>query len=322
MSESSPATPPSEDRQKESVTWERKTLERLAFSTLKEQRRARRWGVFFKFLFAAYLFIFLLLYFPGQIEMPGMAERHTALVEVDGIISADTFASAENITKGLQAAFENEHTAGIILRINSPGGSPVQAGYINDEIRRLRQEHPKIPVYAVITDVCASGGYYIAVAADQIYADKASIVGSIGVVLNSFGFVDAMEKLGIERRLFTAGDHKFFLDPFSPVKEFEKQHIQDMLETIHKQFIEVVKEGRGDRLKGNPSLFSGLVWTGEEALDLGLVDSLGSSNYVAREIIKAETIVDYTPQAPFLERFAGRLGTALVNMLSEIALKL
>lgn len=322
MPESSPATPPSEDKQKESVAWERKTLERLAFSAMKEQRRTRRWGIFFKFLFTAYLFILLLLYFPGQIEVPGMAARHTALVEVTGIISADTFASAENITKGLQAAFENEHTAGVILRINSPGGSPVQAGYINDEIRRLRQEHPKVPVYAVITDVCASGGYYIAVAADQIYADKASIVGSIGVVLNSFGFVDAMEKLGIERRLFTAGDHKFFLDPFSPVEEFEKQHIQDMLETIHKQFIEVVKEGRGDRLKASPTLFSGLIWTGEEALGLGLVDGLGSSDYVAREIIKAETIVDYTPQPPLLERFTGRLGTALTNMLSEIALKL
>jgi protease-4 len=307
-----------EKKQEGQPTWERDILQRLAFSALREQRRARRWGIFFKILFAAYLLIFLLLYFPGGISTPGIATPHTALVKVDGIISTNSFASAENIKKGLQAAFENEHIAGVILRINSPGGSPVQAGYINDEIHRLRQEHPNIPIYAVITDICASGGYYIAVAADQIYADKASIVGSIGVLLNGFGFVDAMEKLGIERRLFTAGDYKGFLDPFSPMREAETQHIQKMLNNIHEQFIQIVRDGRGDRLKDDPSLFSGLVWTGEQALTLGLVDGLGSSSYVAREILGAEEIVDYTPQPGFLDRFAGQLGATLSDVLSNL----
>jgi protease-4 len=307
------------DPEKKQLTWEREILQRLAFSAIKEQRRARRWSIFFKILFAAYLLFFLLLYFPDGINAPGISTSHTALIEVDGSISANSSASAENIKKGLQAAFENEHIAGIILRINSPGGSPVQAGYINDEIRRLRQEHSNIPIYAVITDICASGGYYIAVAADKIYADKASLVGSIGVLINSFGFVGAMEKLGIERRLFTAGDYKGLLDPFSPIKEPEAQHIQKMLDNIHEQFIRTVKEGRGDRLKDNPSLFSGLLWTGEQALTLGLIDGLGSSDYVAREILGAEEIVDYTPKPRFLERFAGQFGATLSNVLSDLA---
>ncbi|QBQ53403.1 signal peptide peptidase SppA [Nitrosococcus wardiae] len=316
MSEQDPSTTDLDKKQETQLGWEREVLERLAFSALKEQRRARRWNIFFKILFAGYLLIFLLLYLPNGLSAPGMTTAHTALVEVDGLISADSFASAENIKKGLQAAFENEHITGLILRINSPGGSPVQAGYINDEIHRLRQEHPNIPIYAVITDVCASGGYYIAVAANQIYADKASIVGSIGALINGFGFVDAMEKLGIERRLFTAGDYKGFLDPFSPIKESEAQHIQKMLESIHKQFIQIVKDGRGDRLKDDPSLFSGLVWTGEQALDLGLIDGLGSSDYVAREIVGAEKIVNYTPTPGFLERFSAQLGATLTEMLS------
>lgn len=321
MSEQSPITTHSEKKQEESPAWERKALEHLAFSALKEQRRARRWNIFFKLIFAAYLLTFLLLYLPDRITVPGMAAPHTALIEIDGIISANAPASAENIKEGLQAAFENEYTTGVILRINSPGGSPVQTSYISDEIHRLRQKHPNIPIYAVIADICASGGYYIAAAADQIYADKASIVGSIGVVMSSFGFVDAIKKLGIERRLFAAGAHKGFLDPFSPIKESEIQRIKDMLETIHKQFIEVVKESRGNRLKNDPALFSGLIWTGEKALALGLIDGLGSSDYVAREIIGAEKIVDYTPQPQFLERFAGRLGAALASMLSEFALR-
>lgn len=313
-----PSVTNSKRRQEEQPIWEREVLQRLAFSALKEQRLARRWNIFFKLLFAAFLLVSLLLYFPGGINAPGVSTPHTALVEVNGLISANSPASAENIKKGLRAAFENESTVGVILRINSPGGSPVQAGYINDEIHRLRQEHPNTPIYAVITDICASGAYYIAVAADKIYANKASIVGSIGVLINSFGFVDAMDKLGIKRRLFTAGKHKGFLDPFSPIKESESQHIQKMLDHIHQQFIQVVKEGRGDRLKDDPSLFSGLIWAGEQALTRGLIDGLGSSDYVAREIIGEKKIVDYTSKPGLLDRFAGQLGATLNNVLSSL----
>ncbi|ADE13693.1 signal peptide peptidase SppA, 36K type [Nitrosococcus halophilus Nc 4] len=320
MSEQDPSTTDLDKKQETQLSWEREVLERLAFSALKEQRRARRWNIFFKILFAGYLLVFLLLYLPNGLSAPGITTPHTALVEVDGLISADSFASAENIKKGLQTAFESEHSRGVILHINSPGGSPVQTGRINDEIHRLRQEHPNIPLYAVISDVCASGGYYIAVAADQIYADKASIVGSIGALINGFGFVDAMEKLGVERRLFAAGDYKGFLDPFSPIKESEAQHIQKMLENIHKQFIQIVKDGRGERLKEDPSLFSGLVWTGEQALTLGLIDGLGSSDYVAREIVGAEKIVNYTPKPGFLERFSAQIGATLIEMLSDFSL--
>jgi protease-4 len=317
MSEQDPSITGPKKKLEEHLTWEQEILQRLAFSALREQQRARRWNIFFKILFAAFLLISLLLYFPSGISAPGISTPHTALIEVDGVISAKSPTSAENIKKGLQIAFKNEHIVGVILRINSPGGSPVQAGYINDEIRRLRQKHSKIPIYAVITDICASGGYYIAVAADKIYADKASIVGSIGVLINSFGFVDTMEKLGIKRRLFTAGDHKGFLDPFSPIKESESQHVQKMLANIHEQFIQKVKEGRGDRLKDDPSLFSGLVWTGEQALTLGLIDGLGSSDYVARDLLGAEKIVDYTPKPGLLDRFAGQFGTTLSNVLSN-----
>ncbi|BAW79614.1 peptidase S49 SppA [Candidatus Nitrosoglobus terrae] len=317
MSEQNPSIPLSPKKAKEQLSWEQETLQRLAFSALKEQQRARRWSIFFKILFFAYLITVLWLYSLDRASAPGISTPHTALIDIDGVITADLPASAENIKKGLQAAFENEHTTGVILRINSPGGSPVQAGYINDEIHRLHQKHSKIPIYAVITDICASGGYYIAVAADKIYADKASLVGSIGVLLNSFGFVEAMEKLGIERRLFTAGDHKGFLDPFSPTAESDRQHIQKMLTNIHEQFIQKVKEGRGDRLKDDPSLFSGLVWTGEEALTLGLIDGLGSSDYVAHEILKTEKIVDYTSKPRLLERFANQLGATLSSALSS-----
>jgi protease IV len=211
----------------------------------------------------------------------------------------------------LRAAFESEKAVGVILRINSPGGSPVQAGYINDEILRLREEYPDMPMYAVISDVCASGGYYAAVAADQIYADKASIVGSIGVRMDSFGFVDAMEKLGVERRLLTAGESKGFLDPFQPAKEQDIAHVQKLLNNIHTQFIETVKKGRGDRLQLHADLFSGLVWTGEQSIELGLVDGLASAGYVARELIGEEKIVDYTPRPNFIERFSERLGVAV-----------
>jgi protease-4 len=298
--------------------WQQDIVNRLAFAALNEQRKSRRWRIFFMLIFLAYLFlIYFTIVMPSEGGKAMSIGKHTALVEINGVIAGDKQASADNIVTGLRDAFEDKNTAGIILRINSPGGSPVQAGYVNDEIYRLREQHPDIKVYAVITDICASGGYYIASAADQIYADKGSIVGSIGVVMNGFGFTGAMDKLGVERRLYTAGENKGFLDPFSPEKKDEVKHIKTMLENIHQQFIDVVKKGRGDRLADDPKLFSGLVWTGEEGMKLGLVDGLGSSSYVAREIIKAKNIVDYTPRPDFFQRFAGEIGAAMANTMSE-----
>jgi protease-4 len=301
--------------------WERDALLRLASAGLEEQRRARRWGIFFKFLLAAYLLALLALYWPFDLETQVMNREHTALVELDGVISADGEVSADGVVTGLRRAFEDTHTKGIILRINSPGGSAVQAGYIHDEVLRLREEYPDIPVYAVVTDMCASGGYYVAVAADEIYANRASIVGSIGVVMGSFGFTEAMDKLGVERRLLTAGEHKGFMDPFSPVKQEEVQHIRGMLEQIHGQFIQVVREGRGERLKDDDELFSGLVWSGEQALELGLVDALGSASHVALEVIGAERIVDFTRRPDYLERLTERFGVgaarAFLRTLTE-----
>ncbi|RKZ37463.1 MAG: signal peptide peptidase SppA [Gammaproteobacteria bacterium] len=308
--------------------WERDTLNRLAFATLNEQRRNRRWRTFFVVLSFVYLFLISwpLLYTNWDALFSATElsnDKHTALVEVQGIIASDTEASADNIIEGLRKAFKNDDTKGVIIRINSPGGSPVQAGYIYDEMKRLRQKYPDIPVYAVATDLCASGGYYIAAAADEIYADKATIVGSIGVLMNSFGFVDAMEMLGVERRLMTAGEHKGFLDPFSPMKNEDVIHVKNVLNDIHQQFIKVVKTGREKSLtaKGkvtlldNPKLFSGLVWTGEQAIELGLVDGLGSSSYVAREIIKAEKIKNFTQKPNYLDRFAERLGATMAQTL-------
>jgi len=313
-------SPPLNSNRVEPGGWERKQLEKLMNSTLNESRRARRWGIFFKLLTFTYLAVFLGMTWPGGLSTASLSkEGHTALVTVNGVIAADQNASADNIVTGLRNAFEDENTKGVILRINSPGGSPVQAGYINDEISRLKNKHPDIPVYAVITDVCASGGYYIAVAADEIYADKSSIVGSIGVLMNSFGFVESMEKLGIERRLLTAGAHKGIMDPFSPVEEKEREHMQGMLNQIHQQFINVVKTGRGDRLKEGAELFSGLFWSGEESVKLGLVDALGSSSYVAREIIGAEDIVNFTPAENLLDRLAQRAGVGVATTLARIS---
>jgi protease-4 len=296
--------------------WDRDILNRLAFATLNEQRRARRWSVFFKAL--AFIYVgALLFYIPSDIGQKSIAGgKHTAIIEVNGTIAADSEASADNIVGGLRAAFKNKNTAAIILRINSPGGSPVQAGYVYDEIKRLRAKHPDTKLYAVIADICASGGYYIAAAADEIYADKASIVGSIGVLMNGFGFVETMKKLGIERRLLTAGEHKGVLDPFSPVKPDELKHMQSLLDGVHRQFINVVKEGRGDRLKDSPQLFSGLFWNGEEGVQLGLVDGLGSSSYVAREIIGVDNLVDFTQRANYFDRFAERFGAGFAKMMA------
>lgn len=304
--------------QAQSSEWQQGVINRLAFAAVNEQKRTRRWGIFFKFLTFAYIAAILYIYTPDVALEKAGTEKHTALVELKGVIAPDKDASADNIVSGLRDAFENENTAGVILRINSPGGSPVQAGYINDEIRRLRKEYPDTPFYAVISDICASGGYYVAAAADKIYADKASIVGSIGVRMDGFGFVETIEKLGIERRLLTAGEHKGFLDPFQPVKQADVAQVKKLLDDIHQQFISVVKQGRGDKLKDDPLLFSGYVWTGEQGIDLGLVDELGSSSYVAREVIGAETIVDYTASEDWLAKFSKHLGTALGRGIGEV----
>ncbi len=292
-------------------------IERLLSAAVTEQRRTRRWGIFFKFLLAIYLGVLLAMSLPKDWGSAAMTKtHHTALVDVQGTIGIDPEVSADSIITGLREAFESDKTKGVVVRINSPGGSPVHAGYIFDEMVRLRKKYPKIPLYAVITDICASGGYYIAAAADKIYADKASVVGSIGVLMDSFGFVGTMEKLGIERRLVTAGQHKGFLDPFSPIKEIEREHLQKALKNIHEQFITSVKKGRGERLKDNPNLYTGLVWTGEQGLELGLVDALGSSSHVAREVIGAEDIVDFTQREDYFSRFAGRLGAAMARVFT------
>lgn len=302
------------DSENRNEGWERQVLEKLMLSSVLEQRRARYWGIFFKSLAFIYLFI-LLFYGLGWIGGSDMsiAGKHTALVELRGVISPDSVSSADNINAGLQHAFKDEKTRGVILRINSPGGSPVQAGYINDEIRRLRAEYPDIPLYAVVEDICASGGYYVAAAADKIYVDKASVIGSIGVLMNGFGFTGAMEKLGVDRRLITAGKNKGFLDPFSPPNPEQEEHAREILSDVHQQFIQVVQQGRGKRLKETPEIFSGIVWTGQKSIDLGLADAIGSAEYVAREIIKAEHIVDYTTREGFAERFARRFGAVMAD---------
>ena len=267
-------------------------------------------------MISAYLVIFTLIYLPVDWSSGTVVgAKHTSLVDIEGVIAPDLDANADYIISGLRAAFEDKNTAGVILRINSPGGSPVQAGYVYDEIIRLKNLHPDIPVYAVISDICASGGYYIASAADKIYANKASVVGSIGVIFSGFGFVDAINKLGIERRLLHAGDHKGFLDPFSPLKPDEVEHIEGVLDDVYKQFIDVVKKGRGDRLKNDEKIFSGLIWTGEQSVDLGLVDALGSASYVAREVIGAEDIVDYTKHETYFDRFAKKIGASMANSI-------
>ncbi len=306
----------------EEKNWERETLEKLAFAALKEQTRARRWGIFFKLLAFAYLAFLLLMLFEWRGDGDLMAEgKHTALVELEGVIDAKGDASAEKITSALQSAFKDKNTQGVILRINSPGGSPVQSGIINDEVRRLRGLYPNTPLYAVVEDICASGGYFVAASADKIYVNKASLVGSIGVLMDGFGFTGGMEKLGIERRLLTAGENKGFMDPFSPVDPKQKEYALSMLDDIHQQFIAVVKQGRGKRLKDDPELFSGLVWTGRKAVELGLADGYGSVESVARDVIKAENIVDYTEKSNPVERIAKRFGAAAAKSFADFALR-
>ena len=290
--------------------WERATLEKLAFAALKEQRSARRWKIFFRLawlgLIAAVVFVAL----QQSSSTTSKSAPHTAVVDIKGEIASGAEASAEFVVAAMRSALEDEGSQALVLLINSPGGSPVQAGIINDEIVRLKAKHNK-PIYAVVEETCASAAYYIAAAADDIYVDKASIVGSIGVLMDGFGFTGTMEKLGVERRLLTAGENKGFLDPFSPQTETQRAYAQTMLNQIHQQFISVVKAGRGDRLKTTADTFSGLFWTGQQAVEMGLADQMGSLDYVAREVVKAEDIIDYTRRDNVAERLVKRFGAAV-----------
>ena len=300
----------------ENNNWERSVLEKLAMSAIQEQRRSRHWGIFFKVLTFAYLFIILFLFLSwssSKVDGSISGGKHTALIDLNGVISADSNANADNLIGSLQDAFKDKKTAGIILRINSPGGSPVQAGLVNDEIHRLRGLHPEIPLYVVVEDMCASGGYYIAAAADKIYVDKASIVGSIGVLMDGFGFTGTMQKLGVERRLMTAGENKGFMDPFSPRNPKHEEITRKMLADIHQQFIDVVKQGRGKRLKETPETFSGLFWTGDKAVQMGLADEFGSVDSVARDVIKVENIVDFTTHEGLADRLAKKFGAGVAS---------
>jgi protease IV len=297
-------------------------VQRLAFAAINEQRRSRRWRIFFLILTFLYLTPILLITLDiNDMNIfgikKGSSDKHTALVKMYGVIAGDSEASAENIISGLQDAFEDKNTTGVILEINSPGGSPVQSAYIYDEILRLKKEHEEIPLHVVVIDMAASGGYFVAAAADNIYVNRSSLVGSIGVRMDSFGLVGLIQKLGIERRLLTAGEHKGLLDPFLPENEMEKQHLQGMLDRVHQHFIDSVKQGRGDRLKLTPDLFSGLVWSGEEAINLGLADDYGSTEQVAREVLGEETIVDFSSKELLLDRIASRVGAAFGASINE-----
>jgi protease-4 len=303
------------------VGWERQTLEKLAFSMLEEQRLARRWKMFWRFVWlgAAVVAVWM-----GVSKTPSTSTSstpHTAMIEIKGEIGAGGDANAVNILDSLRSAFEDDGARAVVLVIDSPGGSPVQAGMVNDEIVRLKALHKK-PVYAVVEDTCASAAYYIASAADEIYVDKASIVGSIGVLMDGFGFTGLMEKLGVERRLLTAGANKGFLDPFSPQTEAQRAYALNMLNQIHQQFIAVVREGRGERLKETPDMFSGLFWSGQQAVSMGLADGLGTIDSVARDVIKIEDIVDYTRRENVAERLVKRFGAALGEGAVRAALKM
>ncbi|EUJ10510.1 ClpP class periplasmic serine protease [Methylophilaceae bacterium 11] len=301
--------------------WAQTTLEKVALAGLAEQKTARRWSIFFKLLTFIYLFFLLLMIIGWLGDGKAPSSAHTALIEISGVIEPGGEVNADAVMGSLNDAYENKGTKGIILRINSPGGSPVQAGIINEEIKRQKALHPAIPVYAVVEDICASGGYYIAVATDKIYVDKASIVGSIGVLMDGYGFTEIMKKVGVERRLLTAGENKAMLDPFSPVNPKHQAFAQAMLNEIHEQFKTVVREGRGNRLKESPETFSGLFWSGEQSIKMGLADALGSADYVAREVIKQEEIVDFTYQETVVDRFAKRLGASMAQSLGLNALQ-
>jgi protease-4 len=305
--------------------WERAVLEKIALKALDEQRRTRQWNALFRLLWLIFFFLLLSTWLgwigrPDKDSMGSASARHTALVDLEGVISPDSKASADKINKALNRAFKDAGTQGVVLRINSPGGSPVQSGYINDEMKRLRAKYPEKHLYVVVQDLCASGGYYVASGAEKIYVDKASLVGSIGVIISSFGFVETLKKLGVERRAYHAGENKDFLDPFAPENPVHREHAQKMLSEIHQQFITVVRQGRGARLKETPEMFSGLIWTGEKSVELGLADGLGGLDYVAREVVKAEKIVDFSPKENVFEKFSERLGSQFGASVGRAAL--
>jgi protease-4 len=309
------ATRSAASNSRQGTDWERELIGKIAMAAVTEQRRARRWGIFFKSVFLLYLIVSLWLVYSAANWEDAGSGPHAAVISVDGVIASGTDASADRIVSGLRAAFKEPKVAGIVIRINSPGGSPVQAGQIYDAIMTLREEYPEKPVYAVALDVCASGGYYIAAAAQEIYANQASIIGSIGVRADSFGFVEAMDRLGIERRLYTAGDNKAMLDPFLPEDPVATRHLQDMLQEVHQQFQDAVVSGRGDRLQQHPELFSGLVWSGAKSLEIGLIDGFGTTRYVAEKLIGVEDMVDYTIHSSWLDRVLTRIGDGLGQTL-------
>jgi len=301
--------------------WERELIESLASDALTEKRRARRWSIFFKLLTFAYLGLLLYLLIPDEdLDLnKGPGKDHVALIELQGVIEPTGEASADLVNRGLRKAFKSKHTKAVVMRINSPGGTPVQASLINSEIRRLREKHEDIPFYVVVEDMCASGGYYVAAAADRIFVNESSIVGSIGVLMNGFGFTGAMDKLGVERRLLTAGEHKGILDPFSPLSPEDLDLADKLLQEIHAAFITAVKEGRGDRLSDDGDLFSGLFWTGSRAIELGLADEVGDLGHVAREVVGIEKVVDFTAEEDPFERLADRIGIAGAEALARLA---
>lgn len=300
--------------------WERKVIEKLALAAITEQTRARRWGIFFKSLIFLYIFvIFGIAMYPKIKQDLGVnGKYHTAVIDVVGVIAENKDANASSIIESLRNAVKDKQTKGIILHSNSPGGSPVQSAYVYEEIRRIKKEHPDLPIYAVVSDICASGCYYIASASDKIFVNQASLIGSIGVLMDGFGFVDIMQKLGVERRLLIAGAHKAMLDPFSPPKADETEYMQGLLDQVHQQFINAVKSGRGDRLKETPEMFSGLVWTGETGVKLGIADSFGNDDYVAKNIIGAENLVDFTEQGRLIDKIADKLGASFGQAIGSL----
>ena len=301
--------------------WERETLERLAFAAIQEQKLQRRWGIFFKSVFVV-LIAFGFYHFGGMFQNEAEnTSPHTALVDIDGEIDSEGSGSAAAVIPALDRAFAESGSVAVILRINSPGGSPVQAGMINDEIVRLRGQYPDKKLYVVVDEMCASGGYYIAAAADKIFVNKASIVGSIGVLMDGFGFTGLMNKVGVERRLMTAGENKGLMDPYSPVTEKQKAYSQAMLNEIHQQFIDVVRKGRGQRLKETPETFSGLFWVGSKAVEMGLADGFGTVDTVARDVIKAEDIVDYTQKEDLPERVLKKFGASIGSAATATLIK-
>ena len=302
------------------IGWEREIIEKVALAAVTEQTRSRRWGIFFKSLLFVYLFaVFGMAVYPKMKQNLGVDSKyHTAVIDVVGAIAEDKDANAADIIESLRDAVKDKQTKGIILHSNSPGGSPVQSAYVYAEIRNIKKEHPDLPVYAVVSDICASGCYYIASASDKIFVNQSSLIGSIGVLMDGFGFVDIMQKMGVERRLLTAGAHKAMLDPFSPPKTDETKYMQGLLDQVHQQFIDAVKTGRGDRLKETPDMFSGLVWTGEAGVKLGIADGFGNDDYVAKEIIGAEKLVDFTQQGSLFEKMAGKLGASFGQAIGSL----